>query len=96
MPQCLRPLVFFLLALLLCSWHLDSGHNANTLSRAAMVAALVEHGTLQIDAYHTLTEDKALVKGHYYSEKAPLPALLVAPFWWAAYHLHLITPGEHG
>ena len=96
MPQCLRPLVFFLLALLLCSWHLDSGHNANTLSRAAMVAALVEHGTLRIDAYHTLTEDKALVKGHYYSEKAPLPALLVAPFWWAAYHLHLITPGEHG
>lgn len=92
----LEALVVFLSVLLLCSWHLDRGHNANTVSRAAMVAALVEHGTLRIDTYHTLTEDKALVNGHYYSEKAPLPALLVVPFWWAAHQLHLITPGEHG
>ena len=74
--------VFFLLVLALCSWHLDTGRNANTISRAAMVAALVEHGTLCIDPYEALTEDKALVAGHYYSEKAPLPALIVAPFWY--------------
>lgn len=92
----LEVLVVFLSALLLCSWHLDSGHNANTVSRAAMVAALVEHGDLRIDAYHELTADKALVNGHYYSEKAPLPALLVTPFWWVLHRAHLVTPGEHG
>jgi hypothetical protein len=90
------PLLFFLLVLGLCSWHLDSGRNANTLSRAAMVAAVVEHGTLQIDPYHHLTKDKALVGGHFYSEKAPLPALLVIPFWSAANALGLIQPGENG
>ncbi|MBK9515696.1 MAG: hypothetical protein IPO05_19300 [Flavobacteriales bacterium] len=91
-----QSIVFFLLVLGLCNWHLDRGFNANTLSRAAMVAAVVEHGTLRIDAYHHLTDDKALVDGHYYSEKAPLPALLVIPFWWTAKTLGLITPGPHG
>ncbi|MCC6937762.1 MAG: hypothetical protein IT226_06020, partial [Flavobacteriales bacterium] len=62
-------LIFFLITLALCSWHLDSGRNANTISRAAMVAALVESGSLCIDPYQELTADKALVAGHYYSEK---------------------------
>ncbi len=91
-----RITVAFLLVVALCSWHLDTGHNANTMSRAAMVAALVEHGTLCIDQYHQLTEDKALVEGHYYSEKAPLPALLVAPFWYLANAMHLVKPAENG
>ena len=89
-------LSFFLITLALCSWHLDAGRNANTISRAAMVAALVQDGSLRIDAYHELTADKAVVDGHYYSEKAPLPALVVTPFWWAANKLQLITPGENG
>lgn len=89
-------IIAFGLVLALCSWHLDDGRNANTLSRAAMVAAIVEHGTLCIDPYHALTQDKALVEGHYYSEKAPLPALLVVPFWYVADKLGLVTPGEHG
>ena len=40
MSRVLPVLGFFLLVLALSSWHLDRGHNANTLSRAAMVAAL--------------------------------------------------------
>lgn len=92
----LRSILVFVVLLGLCTWHLDSGRNANTLSRAAMVAALVENGTLCIDPYHQLTEDKALVAGHYYSEKAPLPALLVAPFWYAAVAAGWVEPGEHG
>lgn len=96
MPSWKRSLAFFLTSLALCSWHLDAGRNANTLSRAAMVAAIVEHGTLRIDAYHELTDDKALVGGHYYSEKAPLPALLVVPFWYAAHQFGWIAPGSHG
>ena len=96
MSRALPVLGFFLLVLSLSSWHLDRGHNANTLSRAAMVAALVERHSLKIDAYHALTDDKALVDGHYYSEKAPLPALVVVPFWWLADRLHLIERGDHG
>ncbi|HRH37977.1 MAG TPA: hypothetical protein PK760_06515 [Flavobacteriales bacterium] len=91
-----RPLVFFLLVLGLCSWHLDPSINDNTVSRAAMVAAIVEHGSLCIDPYHELTHDKALVDGHYYSEKAPLPALLVVPFWYAFHKLGWIEPKDHG
>lgn len=82
--------------LLLSSWHLDEGHNDNTMSRAAMVAALVEHGTLHIDTYEQLTGDKAVLNGHFYSDKAPLPALVVTPFWWVAARTGLAQPGEHG
>ena len=49
-----------------------------------------------VDAYQELTNDKAVVSGHYYSDKAPLPALVVAPFWWLFDRLRLIGGGEHG
>jgi hypothetical protein len=93
-----RPLIalFFLLNLFLCSWHLDVGHNDNTMSRAAMVAAIVEHHTLHIDAYQELTGDKAQLNGHYYSDKAPLPALIVAPIWWLFHQLGIVRAGDHG
>lgn len=86
----------FLLLLGLCSWHPDVGRNASTISRAATVAALAERGDLRIDAYHEETADKAFADGHYFSEKAPLPALLVAPVWIAAYHLGWVLPGPCG
>ncbi|MBK9537294.1 MAG: hypothetical protein IPO12_00830 [Flavobacteriales bacterium] len=91
-----RMVLFFLCALLLCGWHLDRGLNANTVSRAAMVAAVVEQGTLRIDAYHELTDDKALIDGHYYSDKAPLPALLLIPVYAPLVALGILGPGEHG
>jgi hypothetical protein len=83
-----RPLivVFFGIVLFLSSWHLFGGGNDNVTSRAAMVASIVEHGTLNIDAYAEHAGDKAFINGHYYSEKAPLPALLVVPFWWVMHH----------
>lgn len=96
MPARAHTALFFLAMLGLCSWHLDGMRNDNTVSRAAMVAAIVGEHRLCIDSYHRLTNDKALVAGHYFSEKAPLPALLVVPFLYAADTLHLITPGEHG
>lgn len=75
-------LLFFGIVLFLSSWHLFGGGNDNVTSRTAMVASIVEHGTLNIDAYAEHAGDKAFINGHYYSEKAPLPALLVVPFWW--------------
>jgi hypothetical protein len=55
MPSPKHKVIFFLIALFLCSWHLDGGHNDNTMSRALAVAALVGHGTLEITEHHELT-----------------------------------------
>jgi hypothetical protein len=96
MPPAHHRFFLFLLLLGICCWYPDLGRNANTISRAATVAALAERGDLCIDAYHEETDDKALVNGHYYSEKAPLPALLVAPFWVVAYRLGWVDPGPCG
>ncbi len=95
-PTALRTAQVLLLMLLLCSWHLDRGHNDNTMSRALAVAALVEHGSLEITAHHELTGDKAVIDGRYYSDKAPLPTLVVAPLWWLGKVTGLVQPGEHG
>lgn len=85
---------FFGIILFLSSWHLFGGGNDNVTSRAAMVAAIVEHGTLNIDAYAERAGDKALINGHYYSEKAPLPALIVVPFWWVVHHVSPSSPSD--
>src|SRR3954463_7030150 len=45
------------------------GWNQN--SRFALVRAVLERHTLQIDAYQLHTGDRALWEGHYYSDKAP-------------------------
>ncbi|MCB0790447.1 MAG: hypothetical protein KDB97_01675 [Flavobacteriales bacterium] len=92
----IRTLAIGALLLLLTSWHLDRGPNDNTLSRAALVAALIEQGTLRIDAYHEGIGDKALIDGHYYSDKAPFPALLVAPCYQVLVWSGAVHPGERG
>jgi hypothetical protein len=43
----------------------------NQTARLAELHAVVVQKTLRIDAYHEITGDKALIDGHYYSEKAP-------------------------
>lgn len=91
MPSCKQVFGVFLITLFFSAWHLDQGPNANTVSRAAMVAAIVEQGTLRIDHFAELTNDRALVHGHYYSEKAPLPAFLTVPFHWVLHHAGLIA-----
>ena len=54
------------------------GWNQN--SRFALVRAILERHTLQIDAYQLHTGDRAIWRGHYYSDKAPGASLLaVAP-----------------
>lgn len=55
---------------------------AQPLVRFAQTAALVEHRTLELDAYEpTLLVDRVDVDGHVYSDKAPLPAFLGAPVY---------------
>jgi len=53
-------------------------------SRLDLVRALVEQGTVQIDAYVANTGDYALFNGHAYTDKAPGPALVALPLYAAA------------
>ena len=56
------------------------GGGWNQNSRFDVLRAIVERHTLQIDAYHENTQDKAHFKGHYYSDKAPGVVFLAVPF----------------
>jgi 4-amino-4-deoxy-L-arabinose transferase-like glycosyltransferase len=58
------------------------GWNQN--SRFDLVRAIIEQGTLRIDAYHENTQDKAFANGHWYSDKAPGLTLLAVPIAEAA------------
>src|SRR6266516_7219494 len=51
--------------------------NENT--RYDLVLALVDDHTTIIDRYHENTGDKAIYKGHYFSDKAPGSAFLGVP-----------------
>lgn len=52
----------------------------NDASRLATVECLVDHRTLAIDqsCFLDKTKDRLFIRGHYYSDKSPVPALLMA------------------
>ena len=60
------------------------GGGWNQNSRFDLVRAITGRHTLQIDAYHENTQDKAHFRGHYYSDKAPGLVFLAVPFAEAA------------
>lgn len=68
-------------------YHPNTGWNVNT--RLALVFAICDMGTLNIDDYHgpglpTETGDKAFFEGHYYSDKIFGVSLLALPAYWVA------------
>jgi hypothetical protein len=63
-------------ALLISYAYFYQGGGWNQNSRFALVRAMTEHDTLQIDTYRQATGDRAVWNGHYYSDKAPGAALL--------------------
>ncbi|MFB3895517.1 MAG: hypothetical protein ACE14V_04355 [bacterium] len=74
-------LLLFLLLLIAYSyvWHKPSW---NDLGRYDLIMAIVDQGTVSIDAYEQNTGDKAIFNGHFYSDKGPAPALLGVPIYW--------------
>jgi hypothetical protein len=70
-------LLFCLLFFSYASVHQRMGWNQN--SRLALLHALISHKTLRIDAYHEVTEDKSVHRGHYYSDKPPGIVFLALP-----------------
>src|SRR6186997_3227035 len=57
------------------------------VSRLNLTRAIVEQGTLSVDAFAESTGDRARRAGHWYSDKAPLPSLLAVPAY-AAFHAY--------
>lgn len=82
-------LLFVLFSVLYVSTIRKGNDGNNGTSRLALVQAIVEQGTLSIDQslYTALTEDKAYVHGHYYSDKAPGQSLIAVPLYWVLNHL---------
>ncbi len=55
------------------------GATWSPVSRFDLTRSIVEHGTLQIDPLADNTGDRSRVAEHWYSDKAPLPALMAVP-----------------
>ena len=51
----------------------------NPVSRFNLTRAIVERGTLSIDAYADSTGDRSRVRGRWYTDKTPIPSLLAVP-----------------
>jgi hypothetical protein len=87
--QCLAWLLGAILFLGSAYFYQDPEWNGN--SRLDLTRAIVEHGTLEIDAYHDApgwaTGDKAFYGGHYYSDKAIGASVMAVPVYYALLHL---------
>ncbi len=68
----------FLLAFVVYAYFLPRWADWNIDSRFDLTRAIVDLHSLQIDRFHFNTWDKAVFKGHYYSDKAPGTAVLGA------------------
>jgi len=73
----------FLLLLLCYGYFFPRWGDWNQNSRLDLTMAIVEEGTLSIDAYGENTGDYALYEGHMYSDKAPGASLLGVPVYAA-------------
>lgn len=78
-PQWKIAALLGLVTFLSCIYFYEGG-GWNQNSRFDLLRAIVERHTLQIDAYHENTQDKAHFQGHYYSDKAPGLVFLALPF----------------
>ncbi len=78
-------LMFFFAAVY---FYQDPEWNGN--SRLNLTRAIVEQGSLRVDAYQNApgwaTEDSAFYNGHYYSDKAPGSSLLAVPLYFIIYN----------
>ena len=73
-----RPVILFVLLFASYAYFYQAG-GWNQNSRFALVRAITNERTLNIDPFQRATGDKASFNGHYYSDKAPGLALTAVP-----------------
>jgi hypothetical protein len=82
-------LLYLLLILAVLTTHTAPG-SWNAASRMATVQSLVESHSFAIDkSVFVGTGDKVFVRGHFYSDKPPVPAVIGAAVYWPLYHAGL-------
>ncbi|HZU13139.1 MAG TPA: hypothetical protein VFB58_09905 [Chloroflexota bacterium] len=89
----------FLLAFVVFGYFMPQWADWNIDSRLDMTEAIVNHGTIRIDAYNQNTWDKAVDHGHFYSDKAPGTAVLGVPIlaaFKAAHHVPFLSSAIAG
>jgi hypothetical protein len=69
----------FILTFLLSVFYVNQAISWNTVSRAALPLSIVLDGKLSIENYAEFTGDVATINGVPYSDKAPLPGLMLVP-----------------
>src|SRR3970040_1888806 len=79
-------ILFFVLVFITYSYFPHSA-SANCRTRFDLVRAIVEQGTFRIDSYHENTIDKAIYKGHYYTDTAPGASFLAVPVYFLVFHV---------
>lgn len=84
-------IIFALINFIMLSLFIDRQPNHQGLSRTLPVVTIIEKQSLCIDRYHELTNDKCYVQQHYYSDKAPLPTLLIVPGYALLNSLGFVT-----
>jgi hypothetical protein len=67
----------------------------NPVSRFNLTRALVERGSLNVDPYVSATGDRALVGTHWYSDKAPVVAVLAVPAYALVYGVQTLRGAQH-
>jgi hypothetical protein len=79
---------FFFAGSLFLVMFFHQGLSSNPTSRLLTVLALVEDHHLWADRWADQTIDKAIVRGHIYSDKAPLASFVAVPFYaaWRVTH----------
>jgi hypothetical protein len=87
-----RTLLFVLLFVSFAYFYQAGGWNQN--SRFALVRAITNEGTLNIDPFRNATGDKAEFQGHFYSDKAPGIALAAVPVVAAVRPIYRAVGGD--
>jgi hypothetical protein len=84
-------LKLFLTLLLIYTWftHWYGWHET---SRFVLVRAIGEEGRFEIDSWANQTGDRAVVKGHYYSDKDPGLSMLATPIYEGWRSLYSLFP----
>lgn len=85
--------VFALVLVAYAYFYQAGGWNQN--SRFDLTRAVVERGTLTIDAYEKNTGDESRRAGHIYCDKAPGVSFLAVPAWAIVYAVSPKPPGPH-
>jgi len=74
-------ITLFLLLLVCYGYFMPKWADWGANSRADLVYAIVDKGSLSIDGYEDNTGDEAFFEGHYYTDKSIGPSLLALPFY---------------